>query len=180
MNNNKKSERRVRWSPSKSSVKDMSINIDVGDKFRELMRQQKDNTSLLEARIERNRRQREERERVQRQKEDQEVEALRERERQKVLKAQEMIRQKGLKELKKQQQKEVRGKARQEAKDLARLNKARERETNQWMTELAKEGERRVRFMDRLHTKKTRARERVEFKKWHKARLAFLHAKTLV
>ena len=154
MNNNKKFEQNVRW----SSVKDtMSINIDVGDKFRKLIRQQKDNASLLEARIERNRRLREEREKIQRQKEDQEVKALREKERHRVLKAQEMVRQKGLKELKKQQQKEE-----------ARLNRARARETNIWEKSSEKELGRRVRFMDRLHTKETRARERAEFKKWQK------------
>ena len=93
MNGHKKSERNMRRSTSKSSVKDMSINIDVGDKFRELILQQKSNASLLEARIERNRRQREEREKIQRQKEDQKVEALHEKERQRVLKAQELLRQ---------------------------------------------------------------------------------------
>ena len=45
---------------------------------------------------------------------------------------------------------------------------ARERETNQWMSESAKEGERRTRFMDRFHAKATRTRERAEFKKWQK------------
>ena len=55
-----------------------------------------------------------------------------------------------------------------EAKNLVRLNRAREKETIEWEKSSEKELGRRTRFMDRLHTKATRALEQKEFKKWQK------------
>ena len=55
-----------------------------------------------------------------------------------------------------------------EAKNAKRLNRARAKETTIWEKSSTKELGRRTRFMDRLHAKTTRARERVEFKKWNK------------
>ena len=51
---------------------------------------------------------------------------------------------------------------------MARLNRARERETNEWEKSSEKELERQKKFMDRFHAKETRAREQKEFKKCQK------------
>ena len=153
----------------------MSINTDVGDKFRELIRQQKENASLLEAenqrkeaqlkeRIEHNRRQREERERIQRQKEDQEVKALREKERQRVLKAQEMIRQKGLQELEK-----IRVQQQQTDKGRRQIEKERQRLLNAYdkvRHKVEKDRVKQQKDNERRQERETQKRERAEFAKW--------------
>ena len=48
------------------------------------------------------------------------------------------------------------------------MERTRDKETRQWTREAKKEGERRDKFLDKQEGKKTRARERAEFRKWNK------------
>ena len=142
MMNGKKTERNVRWSSSKPSVKNMERNGNTGSWDREADR-------LAERR-------------------DQFIKKENKKKERQLEKAREKETKLWTNQADRELDRRDRFLEKLEEKNMERLNRARARETSVWERSSENELERQRNFMDRFHTKATRARERKEFLKWQK------------